>query len=377
MMHFDSPENGTYFFNRLAEHFGVPATADYGLNEQSIMSFFLVLSAKNWEASTVEGGRKFDRIMTHTVRDFLLRAEDKSPRISSPPPIMIIPTPLTSPITHPEIIARSIIELVKSSLGTLYVPPTEWNAGTTMPAAQHTVGSIQTLERCTAFMEPSTVLMVLKSMLSKPGTIPDLKGNSDGRFDYAIEKVRIKSFDLSRGICIIKPASSSTISTSGFSPLVTRADLVINIKEVNLQLDHEWTIDWNHQRYGSYKGTNTVTVRGLTGQVFLSLFPDDQGPVVTKATINLGSVEHSCKISNASMVSGILAQAALDWFAEPLTRLMQSGSQSAIEKIVQDMNLSFRVNVWNCIVMTTLPTCALEGFVSLIRDHLPAHGVNI
>jgi hypothetical protein len=215
-------------------------------------------------------------------------------------------------------------------------------------------------------------------MLSKPGAVPNLRGNSDGRFDYAVENIRVASFDLSRAICNVKRAVvKDGTPTASFSPLISRADLVINIKEVNLKVEHEWSIDWNQQRYGSYRGTNTVTVRGLSGQIFVSIFPDDQGPVVTSATINLGSVEHSCKMGNASIVSGILAQAALDWFAEPLTRLMQSASQSAIEQIVKDMNLQFRVDVWNAIVLASFPNNVVEGLVVAIRDHLPNHGVNI
>jgi hypothetical protein len=82
-------------------------------------------------------------------------------------------------------------------------------------------------------------------------------------------------------------------------------------------------------------------------------------------------------MGNASVVSGILAQAALDWFAEPLTRLLQSASQSAIERIIRDMNLQFRVNVWNSTILNVFPNSLVEAIVVAIRDHLPSHGVNI
>jgi hypothetical protein len=325
--------------------------------------------------------------MTNTILELLSDREDgNSADISSSPPptIYLSPKPDSIKPAHPEVIARSVMDLIRSTLAAMFIPPTEWDlvrgqSGVLSIQIESLITSGRPLERCRAFMEPSTVLLVLKNMISKPGTVPNLRGNSEGRFDYAIENIRVISFDLSRAICNVKRAVGKdlTPTASCLSLLPTRADLVVMIKEVNLQVEHEWTIDWNHQRFGSYKGTNVVTVRGLSCQVHVSIFPDDQGPVVTSATVHLGNVEHNCRMGNASVVSGILAQAALDWFAEPLTRLLQSASQSAIERIIRDMNLQFRVNVWNSTILNVFPNSLVEAIVVAIRDHLPSHGVNI
>ena len=353
-----------WFFSLLSKSFRVSRLKPIaGL---CISNFWLVMAAKGWEAATVEGGRKFDRLMISGVREML----EADPGSDYPVSDIDVTQDRFHRIEHPEIIARATIELVRCSLASMFIPPTDWGqiSGPSSVSVENFLRTGKPLERCSSFMEPSTVLLILKHMLTRPGAIPNLKGNSEGRFDYSVENIKIKDFDLSRSVCNIKVVRSSASSAP-------RADLVVTVKEVHLKIDHDWHLEWTGQKFVSYRGTNLVTVRGLSSQIYMSLFPDDQGPVVTKASISLGSVEHSCKIGNASMVSGILAQTALDWFAEPLTRLLQSASQTAIDQLLKDLNLQFRIDVWNGLVLHIFPPSVLEDIVVSIRDHLPAHGV--
>ena len=365
----DHDEGREIFFIKLAKWFKVDESL-FDPKQLSISSFFLVIAAKGWEAATVEGGRRFDRMMIAGVVEFF-SCEKSDTKHASLVPFDKSPS-LPMVLDHPEIVARTTIELVRCSLASMFIPPTDWGAisGTMSAEVENFLRSGKPLERCSAFMEPSTVLMILRHMLSRPGAIPNLKGSNEGRFDYSVENIRIRNFDLSRSLCNVKGVKSGTPSTGG-----DRADLLVTVKEVNLQIDHDWHIEWTGQKFVSYRGTNTVRVRGLSSQIFLSLFADDQGPVVTRSSISLGSVEHSCRIGNANIVSEILAQTALDWFAEPLTRLLQSASQTAVDQMLKDLNVQFRVDVWNGLVLRIFPHCVIQDIVGAIRDHLPAHGV--
>jgi hypothetical protein len=109
----------------------------------------------------------------------------------------------------------------------------------------------------------------------------------------------------------------------------------------------------------------------------MTLFPDDQGPVIDSATVSLGQVEHSCSILNSNFISEIVAQAALDWFADPLTRLLQTASQSALDQFLKSAALDFRLKIWNASILKLVPVHVLAEIVAVLNDHLPRHGVAI
>jgi hypothetical protein len=190
-------------------------------------------------------------------------------------------------------------------------------------------------------------------------------------------------FDIDRSVCVIKSTktSSSPIGTPGsvtpFSLSQTGAQLVLTVKEVYVEVEHSWKLDWNIKRNGSYFGKNIVKVRGLSSQIVFTLFPDDRGTVIESAKISLGQVEHSCSILNSNFISEFVAQAALDWFAEPLTRLLQSASQTAIESFLKSANLVFRMQVWNGSILKIFPLNVISQILSCLNDNLPKHGVPI
>jgi hypothetical protein len=109
----------------------------------------------------------------------------------------------------------------------------------------------------------------------------------------------------------------------------------------------------------------------------MTIHPDDQGPVIDSATISLGLVEHSCSILNSNFISEIVAQAALDWFAEPLTRLLQTASQSAIDQFLKSAVIDFRLHVWNASILKLVPGEVLAELLEVLNDHLPRQGVPI
>jgi hypothetical protein len=196
-----------------------------------------------------------------------------------------------------------------------------------------------------------------------------------------VTNIKMRNMGLERAICNVKSVRSLTPNvTPSTSAVLTEspdshARLVLTVKEVSVRVDHEWKMDWNTKRQGSYCGTNSVSVKGLSCQIFLCIYPDDRGPVIESATINLGRVEHNCRFTNASFVSEMLAKAALDWFAEPLTRLLQSASQTAIEEFLKDMSGDFRLNTWNPVVLGIFPPGLLADILGALDQHLPRQGV--
>jgi hypothetical protein len=365
-------DSNAYFFSKLSNHFS--ATDNTGRKKNSglpsVSSFILMLGAKAFEAATVESGRNFDKIMLECVEKFAKSLpEPHIPQISSQ-------TKLLPLMVNPGLLASSMVQIIRHSLVTVLLPPTEWiiTPDPNLRMEQLLKSEKPVLERCTQFMEPSAVLSVIKYMLTRPEAVPNLSGNNEGKFNYFIGKINFLSFDIDRSLCIIK-----SLKTSSNTPLPASAGakLALIVKEVNLQLEHEWKIDWNTRKYTSFFGKNVVTVKGLSCQVHFTVFPDDQGPVIESAKISLGVVEHSCTILNSNFISGILAQAALDWFAEPLTRLLQTASQSAIEEFLKSANAKFRLETWNQVILKIVPSQVLAEVLQALNDHLPRHGVPI
>jgi hypothetical protein len=340
----------------------------------------MLLSAKAWEASTVESGKRFDSLMTRAVVEY-----------ASALPLIAHGHPDHHPrsfhiiqVINRPVLAASLVQLIKNSLVSLFLPPTDWIVpGQQWIGQLHSALKAERLERCSVFMEPSAVLSVVRHMISQPGTIPDLSGSNEGKFNYAISGIKIVKFDLDRCVCLLKsqkgnsPGASPATTASATPTELRAAKLALIVKEVNIQLEHQWRIDWNSKRYGSYFGKNVVNVKGLSSKIEFSLFPDDQGAVIDSATISLGTVEHSCSILNASFISEMLAQAALDWFAEPLTRLLQTASQSAVEQFLKSASLSFRAHVWNRMVLPLVPQQMLAEVLGSLNDDLPRHGIPI
>ena len=220
-------------------------------------------------------------------------------------------------------------------------------------------------------------------MLTRPGAIPDLNGKSnEDKLTYSIANIKIVNFDIDRSVCVLKSvrtASPVTSAVLGFTSVTPEgsARLTLTVKEVNVQVEHDWKLDWNMKRYGSYFGKNIVRVRGLSSQITFTIHPDDRGTVVESATVSLGQVEHSCSILNSNFISELVAQAALDWFAEPLTKLLQAASQTAIEEFLKTANLEFRMTIWNALVLKICPDKVISELLMCLNDHLPRHGVPI
>lgn len=378
--------DSTYFFSHLKRIFQNSSSGDStppaGKRQRtsvpSVASFIAVLSAKAFEASTVESGRNFDSIMLKFIASFVasLPVGEGLP---------VLKSRVGSGIEEPTMAAASLVQLVKNSLVTLFLPPTEWRVpGASLVGQLNSALKADRLERCNQFMEPSAVLSVIRHMMSATGVIPDLAGNNEGKFNFSISGIKVVKFDLDRSVCVLKSIkTSSPIGTPSTTASVTPSEnlrgakLALIVKEVNVQLEHEWRIDWNAKRYGSYFGKNVVSVKGLSSHVEVTIFPDDQGPVIDSARISLGIVEHSCSILNASFISEMLAQAALDWFAEPLTRLLQSASQTAIEQFLKSATLAFRLQVWNGVVLPLIPGEMLADLLASLNDHLPKQGIPI
>lgn len=165
-----------------------------------------------------------------------------------------------------------------------------------------------------------------------------------------------------RAICNLKNASQETI--------------LLTIKAVNLCVNHDWRIDWKNQRYGSYWGRNRVIVRGLSAQIRFK-FSTADGVSLVSSNVSLGQVEHNCKILNSNILSEIFAQTALDWFSDPLTRLIQTASQTEIESFLKSLCESFSDDVWKNQIFLIFPKNILEKIVYCISNHLPGFGVNI
>jgi hypothetical protein len=373
-----------YFFSKLETHFPAFPVSPKKVRKThfpSPSSFFLLLVAKILEAVTVESGKNFDKIMMESVKTFL------SSLPKSPYPLDRQQSSSTPVISNPGLLASSLIQVIRHSLVTAVLPPTEWASVTIDPFEVRMQELLKSekprLERCTQFMEPSAVLSVIRYMLTRPDAIPNLSGNNEGKFNYCIGKIKFSNFDIDRSLCIIKSlkTSSSPLATplpsSPVGPARRGAKLALIVKDVNLQLEHEWKIDWNTKKYTSFFGNNLVTVRGLSCQVHFTVFPDDQGPVIESAKISLGLVEHSCKILNSNFISGMLAQAALDWFAEPLTRLLQTASQTAIDDFLKSTNATFRLEIWNQLILKIVPSHVLAEILGAVNDHLPRQGVPI
>jgi len=374
---FSTQDNGRYFFASLRKTFRSTVSPDPPVRMRtalpSVSSFFIMMLAKMYEAGTVEGGRNFDNILSACTIKF-----------AEPLPSELAKTSL-SPVASPRFrfygtqqCATSLVEIIRHSLVSMFLPPTEWTMATGPSIDQ--ILKADKLERCTQFMEPSAVLSVIRYMLTQPGAIPNLSGNNEGKFNYVISKIKILNFDIDRSVCLVKSVKTSTPAGTPAPPVLTQsqgARLALIVKEVSVQVEHEWRIEWNAKRYGSYYGTNTVTIRGLSSQINMTLFPDDQGPVIDSATVSLGQVEHSCSILNSNFISEIVAQAALDWFAEPLTRLLQTASQSALDQFLKSAALDFRLKIWNASILKLVPVHVLAEIVAVLNDHLPRHGVAI
>jgi hypothetical protein len=372
---FNSVEFSEYFFGKL-KFFFLPYISNRKprTSTPTVSSFFLMVLAKSYEGSTVESGRNFDSILLNSVVKFVetLPANVDMYAISSP---------VSSPrfvFKRPDKCASALIQIIRNSLISMFLPPTEWAAGPTQSNGQPL--KIDRLERCTQFMEPSAVLAIIRYMLTRPGAIPNLTGNNEGKFNYVISKVNVTKFDLDRCVCLIKSVKTSSPAESPgplTGPQSRGAKLALIVKEVNVQVEHEWRLEWNSKRYGTYYGTNTVTVQGLSSQVSLTLFPDDQGPVIDSATLSLGQVEHSCSILNSNFISEMVAQAALDWFAEPLTKLLQNASQTALDQFLKSAAIDFRIKIWNASILRIVPVEVLTELVSVLNDYLPKHGAPI
>jgi hypothetical protein len=372
---FSSQDDSAYFFGKLKLFFGTPNTEQKKRTAvPSVSSFFLLTLAKMYEGATVESGRNFDAILFACVSKFAN---------SLPPSVEVhMISPVSSPrfgLLRPQQCATSLVQIIRHSLVSMFLPPTEWTSLVAPNSVEQMVKS-EKLERCTQFMEPSAVVSVIRHMLTRPEAIPNLSGNNEGKFNYVISKVKVVKFDIDRCVCLLKSLkTSSPAGTPG--PIIPAssqgAKLALIVKEVNVQVEHEWRIEWNAKRYGTYYGTNTVKVRGLSSQVNLTVFPDDQGPVVDSAMLSLGHVEHSCSILNSNFISEMVAQAALDWFAEPLTRLIQTASQTALDQFLKSAAIDFRLKIWNASILKLVPQEVLAELVAVLNDHLPRQGVPI
>jgi hypothetical protein len=334
----------------------------------------LMVLGTMYEGATVESGRSFDLILTDAVVRFTSSLPVLGDLEPSQPGII-------KPLYSPHTCAVSLIQVIRHSLVSMFLPPTEWPLMDPSSRIDEIVKN-EKLERCARFMEPSAVLSVIRYMLTRPGSIPNLTGNNEGKFNYVISKVKVTKFDIDRCVCLIKSIKTSSPASSVPGSPAARttasgAKLALIIKEVNLQVEHEWRIEWNAKRYGTYYGTNSVSVKGLSSQVNMTIHPDDQGPVIDSATISLGLVEHSCSILNSNFISEIVAQAALDWFAEPLTRLLQTASQSAIDQFLKSAVIDFRLHVWNASILKLVPGEVLAELLEVLNDHLPRQGVPI
>lgn len=378
---FQTIQDPSYFYAKLSHYF--PPSKPSIHKRQSFpspSSFLLLVGAKIIEAVTVESGKNFDAIMQESIKNFV-----------SSLPVSAIHSPLNTSssltLMNPSLLASSLIQVIRHSLVTVILPPTEWGCATTPDNSVRIQQLLKSdnpqLERCTQFMEPSAVLSVIRFMLTQPNAIPNLSGNNEGKFNYFIGKINFLNFDIDRSLCIIKSLKTSAsplatpLPSSPVGPRRQGAKLALIVKEVNCKLEHEWKIDWNTKKYTSFFGKNIVNVKGLSCQVHFTVFPDDQGPVIESAKISLGIVEHSCTILNSNFISGMLAQAALDWFAEPLTRLLQSASQSAIEEFLKTENAKFRLETWNQVILKIVPSQVLEEILAALNDHLPRHGVPV
>ena len=297
-------------------------------SEIPVSSFLILLGTKMWEAATVENGRNFDNIMYEYFPKVPIQFGKRI-------------------LGDKHIVAFSAIEIVRHTLRTMFLPVSLWSH----LADKENSGQ---LNRCTSFMELSVILQIIKEMLLVPGAIPALTGQA-AKFQYVVDGIKINVCDISRAVCLLKPGP------------------VLIVKDVSLQVQHSWRID----RQGSiYYGTNVVSVKGLSAVIAMSLTEQD-GPSVSAATINLGSVQHQCKIDNANFVSGMLAQAALDWFTGPLTNLIQKAAQTSLEALLQKECEWFAQSVWKETVLTLFPSCMVLDIVDCINTSLPAHGVAI
>lgn len=367
-----------FFFSLLSSHFGHPVSKKkVRSTSPSVLGFMLMMGGSIYEAVTVESGRNFDHVMNSAIMAFIetLPKSDAGNAHSNLPY-------LPGPMVNAHVCAVSLIQVIRHSLVSMFLPPTEWPALDSTANVNEMLKN-ERLERCSRFMEPSAVLSIIRYMLTRPEAIPTLSGNNDGKFNYVISKIKVVKFDIDRCVCLIKSLkTSSPASSLPSSPTMRNlnpkaAKLALVVKEVNVQVEHEWRIEWNAKRYGTYYGTNVVSVKGLSSQVNLTVHSDDQGPVVDSATISLGLVEHSCSILNSNFISEIVAQAALDWFAEPLTRLLQTASQSAIDQFLKKAAGDFRLNIWNASILKIVPQTVLTELVEVLNEHLPKQGVPI
>ena len=372
-----------YFFSVLSLYFPPDRSLAHSPSARrtrvpSVSSFLVMLGAKGYESVTVEGGREFDSLMIEAVVDFTS---------SLPVEVMSVPiqhSPRPHAIASPQLLSTSLINVIKHSLVSMFLPPSEWMANFAFDNV--ILKDVTQLQRCRQFMEPSAVLSVIRHMLTQPGGIPDLNGSNEDKFNYHIGDIKITNFDINRSICVVKSVKTSgapVATPSEGMPSFARqtsgasqsAQLVLTVKEVHVDVEHTWRLDWNLKRNGSYFGKNVVKVKGLSSQIVFTIYPDDRGTVVESAKISLGHVDHSCNILNSNFISELLAQAALDWFAEPLTRLLQTASQSAIEGFLKMANVTFRLQVWNGTVLKLFPPKVIGQMLQCLNDHLPKHGV--
>ena len=327
-----------YFFLKLGEFFEGSARRK---STESVTAFLLSLAALGWEASTVDGGRDFDSRLRGACENAA------STRLTPCTP------PCITPLLQPELLATSLVELLRHTVAALYLPPTHWAAGSS---------SRVFLQRCDQFMEPSVLLSVVKQMLMQPGSIPRLTGSHEGKFHYCVENVLVTNCDIDRSLCHLKRVEDNS-------------QILIVWRDVHVQLEHDWRIDWS-QTTRSYWGKNVVFVKGLSSEIRFSIDPHT-GPVIASATVNVGHVDHNCSVLNANLVSEILAQAALDWFADPLTKLIQEASQTALESLVRSQNEAFKTQVWEPIVRRVFPENFLTAALHALHTNLPSHGVPV
>lgn len=140
--------------------------------------FLIVLMAKCWEASVVQGGSRFDQIMLEDLVNVVDNAG-------------VVDIATVSNAYSCSQISLHTVEVIKHTLRVVFLPVDLWSRPPTPLCVD------EGLMRCTEFMEPSVLLSVLKCMLSAPNAIPPLNGTNESKFDYSVTNVVVDQFDIS------------------------------------------------------------------------------------------------------------------------------------------------------------------------------------
>ena len=329
-----------------------------------LCDFFLLLSMKVFANATCSEGLWFEDCAIEAVREGL---GDYAPPNSTVHARLLV---MKGAQLFPESYCLALLNILRNTVAALMLP--SYSADLQQSSAHHEAD--HPLRRCHSFQEPSVILSVASQLMS---SLPYTYSTENSNYSIEMSNFEIREMNLFSALCLLwkRPITENSFGVSPVNHGVVSASalpLQLKIKNLCIALEHQFTATVKQSFIEpDYRGVNNVIIRGI--QITIDCDLTMAGPTFIGCSVVLGDVENTLSLTNAGLLSEIVAHAVLDWFKEPLIKVLETSATEGIKCYLENACKECSEGYWAGL-RESLGPLVLEDMVESLQCGFPAHG---